>query len=1091
MSRKNVGIVSGESAPNIEVAASPEGLVYAFTVNVCNSSKQRALRVRVGLLDESGACYGRVSTRPVEPAATRDVAIAAPTERLFRAFASGRALQLQTASSVGGMKTPLPADVGVRLFLAVMMGINVPLERKARFNVPSVFRGQPGVLEAYSTDPRTMRREVGRPEMPAREVSPEESATGRIIVGLEAPVGLSNLRARVVFGDVGVRDVVGRLCVLVNEMGGSLAGVRRQGKKGLEALAAGDFAGAVALLQEIYEELARTQPDRSDEVITLVGHAHIDMNWLWGSSETVQCCHDTFRQVLAFMEEFPELTFSQSQASTYECIERIDPEMFERIRRRVREGRWELLGGNVDEGDTNLSSGEGIVRTMLYGQRYFKSRFGRVARVGWLPDNFGHVAQLPQILKLAGMDFFYAHRCQPKLGPYVWEGIDGTRVTAYSTPTYNGEVTPALRELPEQYDPVARRLLWVYGVGDHGGGPTRRDIDEARRCRQLPGFPRIEFGTAEAFFRSLDPVRAGYPVFHGELQYVFEGCYTSIARIKEANRRCENTLYAAELLSSLAALAGWRYPTDEIYDAWHTVAYNQFHDILCGSAVHESNRESIGAYDAALAKADDVLYAALRHLAARVPTRSDLGQPLVVFNPLPRQRTDIVEAEVFSHTTPPTARVPHWGTWTGTGFEAVDVGQGPYATIRLVDEKARPVDAQIVAGKLFPNGYRLKVQFVARRVPACGCRLYYVRPDQPGKRPDRSLAVEGTTITTSALKVAVDPKTGHLVRVYDRKRRKEILQRGRPANVLRVYMEAPHDMSAWKLGPTTAVHTIDKAESVRVVEAGPVRAVVEVKRRWNRSSFTQRVIVYKELARVDFELDARWFELGGPDVDAPMLRVAFPLNVAGGRFLCDSPFAAVERPTNGQEVPAQKWVDLAGRAGGAAILNDGKYGHRCKGRTVEMTLLRASYDPDPYPDQGPHLISYSLYPHAGDATAARVAEEGLAKNVPLLSIETPADGSGDVPPGASLLSLEPRNVYLSAVKKAEEGAGLIVRFHEGHGRPVQARLRMRTRPARATRVNILEQPQEDAEPPILEGHEVRVRVRAHELVTLRVESAGS
>ncbi len=502
-----------------------------------------------------------------------------------------------------------------------------------------------------------------------------------------------------------------------------------------------DFAGAAAALQAMEKTLAATQPNRKHQQIMLVGHAHIDMNWLWTSAETVQLCHDTFRQALSFMDEFPQFTFSQSQTSTYVMVERTDPAMFERIRRRVGEGRWELLGGAVTEGDTNMSSGEGLVRTLLYGQRYFLSRFGKTARVGWLPDNFGHVAQLPQILNLAGMKYFYAHRCQPQRGAYVWQGIDGSTVIHYVTPNYNGEITVETRLLPEQYNPKARRMMWIYGVGDHGGGPTRRDVTAALAYDKLPEFPKFEFGTAEKFFGSLEDERAELPVHRGELQYVFEGCYTSIARVKEGNRRCESALYAAEMLAAMAHLHGLDYPAGPISEAWQQVAFNQFHDILCGSATNESNRESVGSYDLALDKAREAQYASQRRLAAAVPSSGGDGQPLVVFNTLPFQRTDIVEAEVFSYVAPPAATVRTWGygsphpkpgTWVQP-IIPVDVGQGPYATVRLTDSSGKPVDAQMVDGKLFPNGYRLKVRFLAKDMPACGQQLYFVRRTSRGR----------------------------------------------------------------------------------------------------------------------------------------------------------------------------------------------------------------------------------------------------------------------------------------------------------------------------------------------------------------------
>ena len=630
-------------------------------------------------------------------------------------------------------------------------------------------------------------------------------------------------------------------------------------------------------------------------------------------------------------------------------------------------------------------------------------------------------------------------------------------------------------------------------MGDHGGGPTRRDITRALFYATVPTFPRITFGTAAGFFASLEEDRQDYPVYKGELQYVFEGCYTSIARIKEGNRRCENALFAADMLSAFTAALGHAYPKAALDAAWYTVAFNQFHDILCGSAVHASNRESIAAYDLALERAHDVRYSALRHLAARVPAQAGQGQPLLVFNPQPLERTDIVEAELFTYTLPPSVRVSGWGeigapeAWMKQKrVEALDVGQGPYATLAVADAEGNAVDAQIVAGHAFPNGFRLKVRFLASAMPPCGWRLFYAKAEQEAVPVEQTLLVNGTTIDTPFLTVKVNAKSGHVTRIFDKQRRKEVLPRGEKANLLKIYLEQPHGMSAWNLGPISEVITLDEAELVRVTEHGPVRATIEVWRRWRSSLFVQRIFVYRDLPRVEFELEAHWFERGGPEVDAPMLRVAFPLNVKKGVFTCETPYAAVARPATGQEVPAQRWIDLSSTDGGAALLNEGKYGHRCEGNVLETTLLRASYDPDPYPDQGPHTIRYALLPHAGDWRAAGVDQAGQAYNLKLLALETPPAPDGELAASGSLLALTPSSVQLSTVKCAEDGDGLIIRCCEMHGKAVEAILTLSHPITAADRVNLLEQPLPDAPAPVLEGNTVRVAVRPHEVVTVKI-----
>jgi len=1072
-------------------------LFLTLRANIFSDSRKAADHLTLVIVDDAGQVFGETALPKLEAYESINPAVTFAMRSLFQALAMGRTVRLETRSSLGTSAVALAADAFLGMLLDTINGIDLA-EVGGEQQVPALFRGQPALLEVLSQHELTSQGQTiaSHPLRAARSYTPAETAGGTIDLTLAIPTELRDPVVHLYFGSAEVRTLIQRIRFVVDELVPETKAAHDAVLAGMSALADGNFLAAVQALEQVLTALAGTLTDYSSHQITLVGHAHIDMNWLWDTAETKKVTHDTFRQVLDFMEEFPQFTFSQSQASTYRYIEELDPAMFARIRQRVREGRWELLGGMVDESDTNLSGGEALARSFLMGQRYFLSRFEKMAKVGWLPDDFGHIAQLPQLLQLAGMSAFYGHRCMPQLGPFRWEGIDGTQVINYITPTYNGEVSPRLRDMPTQYDPKHGKGIWVYGVGDHGGGPTRRDITRALFYQQVPTMPQFTFGTAADFFASVQDDAPDYPVHKGEMQYIFEGCYTSIARIKEGNRRCENALFSAELLAAFMAPRGYAYPKDKLYDAWYTVAFNQFHDILCGSAVQESNRESIAAYDLALEKAADVRYGALRFLAANVPTKEQMGQPLLVFNPQPQPRTDIVEAEIFSYVQPPAARIGGWGG--GGAPEArmkslpitpVDLGQGAFPTITLTDADGRPVDAQVVSGKQFPNGYRLKVRFLAKELPACGWRVFYARPEQEAAPVDGTLQVKGTTIDTPFLTVRVDPKSGHVTRIFDKQGNRELLPRGGKANVLKVYMEKPHGMSAWDLGPVSEVHTLDEAELVRVIEHGPVRATVEVWRRWNRSLFVQRIFVYRDLPRVEFEVEAHWFEQGGPTVDAPTLRVAFPLQVKKGAFTCETPYAALQRPMNGQEVPAQRWIDLSTAEGGAALLNDGKYGHRCTGNVLETTLLRASYEPDPYPDQGQHIIHYALLPHDGDWQAAGIAQAGQDFNLPLLALETPPGRPGTLPETGGLLTLTPSTALLSGVKRAEDDDALVIRFCEMHGQPTDAVLTL-TQPVRsAVRVNLLEQPLEGVAAPVIDGHTIRVAVKAHEVVTVKVEMA--
>jgi len=332
------------------------------------------------------------------------------------------------------------------------------------------------------------------------------------------------------------------------------------------------------------------------DTIHVIGHAHMDMNWLWTYFETMKMCNDNLRQTVAFMDEFPDYTMIQSQAAVYNFVEKVDPPLFMRIKKYVKEGRLELAGGMWTEGDTNLSSGEALARSFLLGQRYFNKHFGKMAKVGWLPDNFGHTSQLPQMLKLAGMECYYFHRCKPYMGSFWWEGPDGSKVLCYANNTYNGKITPDLNDELQKIVPDKNRILHITGVGDHGGGPSREEIELVHELDQSADYPAVKFTTAGTFFNRLSDEMDGRPTHKGEMQFIFEGCYTTVSEIKSGNRNCQNLLFESEFFNTLNWLNGDKYPHNELNQLWETVTFNQFHDILPGSAIYEANRQAVARY---------------------------------------------------------------------------------------------------------------------------------------------------------------------------------------------------------------------------------------------------------------------------------------------------------------------------------------------------------------------------------------------------------------------------------------------------------------------------------------------------------------
>ena len=849
-------------------------------------------------------------------------------------------------------------------------------------------------------------------------------------------------------------------------------------------------------------------------MIHVIGHAHMDMNWLWTYAETMQMCNDNLRQVVAFMDEFPDYTMLQSQAAVYRFVEQVDPPLFERVKKYVQEGRLELAGGMWTEGDMNLSSGEAISRSFLLGQRYFLSRFGKMAHVGWLPDNFGHISQMPQILRLAGCDYFYFHRTKPYLGTFWWLAPDSSRVLCYANDDYNGKITPEVQKELTKFSPDKHRILYVTGVGDHGGGPTRAYINMVHQLDQTAGYPSVKFTTAADFFNRSAQEMDGRPVHRGEMQFIFEGCYSSVAGIKEGNRNCENALAACEFLNTLRWLRGDQYPADQLHDLWTTVTFNQFHDILPGSAINEANKEAVGRYGEVLRQTTELRNQAFRRLADEVKFQTGMGQPVVAVNLQPRARQAVVEAAVYSHEEPATAKLAGWGNYYGSkNVKPVDKGQGPVPTVLVRDAAGKTYPGQIVWGKSTPPGYTAKVQFVADQLPAGGYKTFYIDMTKPGDF-NQPMQRQDDSFETDFFKIKFDLTTGAIINLYDKRTQKEYVRAGGQFNQLKIYLEDKKGkMKSWTINKIVRQETVTQVASVKVVENGPVRACVETVKTWGRSKFIERTYLYRSYPRIDYDLEVHWLETGSDSTDSPMLRALFPLALEQPRFYSQVPFDVVERPIDGrlhgqqaplhlrhadaygiraegedgQEVPAQKWVDVSDGQCGLALVNKTKYGHSFHDGTLRITLMRSGGEPDIYPNLGKFVISYALFPHSGDWKNG-VWAEGEDFNLPVYAAEPPSLALGQAhatrPEELSCLSLDAEGVVLSGIKRAEEGDELIVRLAEVHGKKSPVSLTLPNRIKAVRRLNLVELPLEGAAQPQVSGQVVKLVIKPHEIVTL-------
>jgi len=652
---------------------------------------------------------------------------------------------------------------------------------------------------------------------------------------------------------------------------------RSEGALDMPALEARNYAKAGLSLTAAQEALQTLAPATRAYDVYYVGHAHIDMNWLWTWPETVDVCHRTWDSAMHLMDLYPDFGYVQSQPGAYNAIQSQFPAEFARMQGAAKGGQWDTVGGLWDESDTNMPSGEGLARSLFLGQRYFKTNFGHYAQTGWLPDSFGHSWQVPQLLQGAGLDNFYHMRCGDGIRYAWWQSPDGSRVLKANTDSYDEPV--AAEQMSRPWDMERgyglKEALVVFGVGDHGGGPTREMIDQGKDFQADPLFPRVHFVTADTYFqhlRSLPNIQS-LPVVDTDLQYIFVGCYTTHADLKKAVRSSENNLYAGEVFSSLAAMSGQPYPAAGFTEAWKPTAFAQFHDIMCGSAIHSTYDWMRQQLAPAFAFESAQTGRALAALTAHVDTRGGRAseQAVVVWNPLSFARTDVVRLTVDG----------------ASRFKSVRDAAGAFLP-------AQALDAHTVA-------------FVAPDVPAFGHKTYFlgrypVGETMIGGKPVAREAAGAFVLENIFLRATVAKDTGLITSLYDKKTKREMIPAGRPANVLQVLGDSG---SAWDIGYTGEQHLLTTGADVKLVTNGPDCAVVRVTHTFGKSTFTQNVTLWDDLPRLDVPTTVDWHEHG------QLLKVAFPLAMRHPTARVGIPYGSIERPTTGQENPGQKWMDVS------------------------------------------------------------------------------------------------------------------------------------------------------------------------------------
>jgi alpha-mannosidase len=835
------------------------------------------------------------------------------------------------------------------------------------------------------------------------------------------------------------------------------------------------------------------------------GHAHIDMNWLWPWPETVAVTNDTFTTVLNLMAEFDDFCFTQGQASVYDIVRQYNPDLLEQIKRRVAEGRWEVAAVHWVEGDKNLACGESLARHLLYTRRFMKELFGLEPEdvpLDWEPDTFGHACTIPTIVGRGAVRQYYMCRGGAAQKPPVfwWEGPDGSRILVNLEMTgYNGHIGPhnAMEMLAFCEKTGLTDWLNVYGVGDHGGGPTRQDVLRAHEMDAWPVFPRVRLSTTRPFYAALARNGDRWPVVRGELNFEFTGCYTSQSRIKRANRLGENHCLEAEAAATLALRAlGRAYPAGQLREAWTNVLFGQFHDILPGSGIAATRHYQLGLFQETGAATGMIKTLSLRSFASAVDTSfagpagggerearamgagagyaSRLSgvsaaahvkagpRPFVVFNPTAWDRREVVVATV-------------WNVASAAGIQ--DVNQMRFVA-RGADGTAVP--AQRVAGKQWYWGHECVELAFPASVGALGYAAYVIEEGdapQPAEGAARCRAgfhgwerqpVGQNALENEFLEVVFDNATGGIVRLLDKRTGLDLADPACPLGVPECVLERPRGMSAWiQAAPLKRICPLEVV-SLEPGLLGPHAASMVVKARVNESEVTVTYALKGGQPWLEMEARVRWVEMGGKG-GTPALLMRFPLALDGARARYEVPFGSIERDLHGgEEVPALRWADVGGRArgtrkaGGCALLNDCKYGHSLEASTLRLTLLRSSADPDPFPEVAEHEARMALVPHGQAPSAADLTRLAAAFNHPLQVISTDVH-AGRLPAAAGALTeMRPAGVLVTSVKKCEEDDALIFRLLETAGRGSVATVKMDERvmgrPTEAVEVDLLERP---------------------------------
>ncbi len=836
---------------------------------------------------------------------------------------------------------------------------------------------------------------------------------------------------------------------------------------------------------EFYESLAEAQAyldkefyekrcNKEKEEVWCVGHTHIDIAWLWTLETAKDKAVRSFSTVLRLMEEYPEYRFMSSQPHLYKAVKEREPAVYEEIKHRIEEGRWEAEGGMFVEADCNLTGGESLVRQFVKGKAFFKKEFQKENEVLWLPDVFGYSAALPQIMLKCGVRYFMTTKIswnefnKMPYDTFNWIGIDGSRVLTHFVPasdydkslvsknfftTYNGMLEPSQvkgswQRYQQKY--LNSEVLMAYGYGDGGGGPTREMLEAGRRMEKgIPGCPVTKQSSSNEFFHKLEEEVKGkkyLPEWSGELYLEYHrGTYTSMARNKKYNRKAEFLLHNIELFSVMdSKLNRTAYPKEQLDDLWETLLRNQFHDILPGSSIEEVYEVSRKEYEDLFLRGNALLTRAVNSLTDSIGAEKGA---IAVFNP---------------------------NGFKGTGYVLAEAENAADSGLVTDGENYCPYE-KLEDGKIL---------FRALTVPAAGYKVYTLAD---GGAPETNLRITDNSMENSCIRIIFNEK-GQFLSVYDKENDREVLKPGECGNVIMSYEDRPHNWDAWDVNNYYGEKSweIDKVTEMKVVESGSLRACMKVERKYLDSTITQYIFLYHDSRRIDIKTEVDWKQ------DHILLKALFPVDIHSNEADYEIQYGNVTRPTHHNtswdaarfEVCHHKWLDIHENNYGVSLINDCKYGCHVHEGVIGLSLLKSATSPNPSADKEKHEFTYSFYPHKDDFRTGGTVKEAYELNNPLFAA-VKSKGEGDKPVSYSAAETDCENVILEVVKAAEEPEEnvQILRLYEYYNQRNEVKM---TLPEEAERIAVCSMLEEEEEIIGVNTKQVSFGIKPYEIVTLKI-----